>query len=744
MGSFELPLNDYEVYEEIGSGGGGAVYRAFHKNLKKQVVIKKAHSTTSNEATKRAEVDILKNLHHPYLPQVFNYYDINGISYTVMDYIEGRSFGDMLKKGVRFSEKQIIKYATQLCEAVAYLHSRKIPIIHGDIKPDNIMLTAEDNICLIDFNISGMSGDGVATTLGYTPGYGAPEQYRQFEALRQQMIQRANMERAMQQAPTVSSDEPTQKVSYSTEVVYGATEFYDEDQAKAEAPLGKQVYLNGNSAAPKADNLPKIFIDRRSDVYSIGATLFHMYTGKPLSKTNGSVVLDNKASDGLIYILNKALQTNPDDRFKDAGEMLAGMKNLYKHDRKYKRVSALQGVLNVLFVLMIAGGALLLVLGRQNAGDAQNEQYSSYISDLQQLFDGNNAEEFEKIYADAIDLKPGRIEAYRERANMLYSCGKYEEAIKYIDSIMNGVLADNSENDPESCAEIYHTYGNCCFERGDYETAAAAFETAVELDDSKADYYVEYSIALVRTNNISEAKKVLATAEEKNAAGYLVSLTKGEIAVAEGDTDTAIKEFSECISKSDDAYTTARAYIMLGRTYGIMASQSDDNKKEYTDKQISVLSEGAGKVDRLYKSMLLEELAQASIDGASSFTGEGYEETAIDALTEIVDEGWASFTTYNNLVILHQRRKNYDAAKKYVNVMFDLYPGDYRTYKRAAFLEIAVQNERENSDRDYTGFRDYYLKAQEIYDSFSDSQKTDMEMIQLKQAYEDAVAGGWF
>ena len=70
----------------------------------------------------------------------------------------------------------------QLCSALNYLHTRKIPIVHGDIKPSNIMLKPDGDICLIDFNISFFLDEN--TVLGYTDGYTSPEQYMAFSAKR--------------------------------------------------------------------------------------------------------------------------------------------------------------------------------------------------------------------------------------------------------------------------------------------------------------------------------------------------------------------------------------------------------------------------------------------------------------------------------------------------------------------------------------------------------------------------------
>lgn len=166
----QLILDTYTVIRKIGEGSGGIVFLAYHNRLKKQVVLKQI----KNNIKSRREVDILKNLSHSYLPQVLDLIEYDGKVYTVMSYIEGKSFQDLVNEGYHFSQKELIKYGKQLCEALSYLHSQNPAIIHSDIKPNNIMLTPQGNICLIDFNIS-FYLDG-STILGYTNGYSSPEQ----------------------------------------------------------------------------------------------------------------------------------------------------------------------------------------------------------------------------------------------------------------------------------------------------------------------------------------------------------------------------------------------------------------------------------------------------------------------------------------------------------------------------------------------------------------------------------------
>ena len=165
----------YEILGYLGSGSGGVIYKAYHKRLQKEVVLKKIKRKSRDARINRNEVDILKNLNHMYLPQVVDFFEENGEIYTAMSFIPGRSLKELMEERRQFSQRQLIRWAMQLCSALNYLHTQTPPIIHGDIKPANIMVTPRGDVCLIDFNVSfAVNGN---TVLGYTEGYASPEQY---------------------------------------------------------------------------------------------------------------------------------------------------------------------------------------------------------------------------------------------------------------------------------------------------------------------------------------------------------------------------------------------------------------------------------------------------------------------------------------------------------------------------------------------------------------------------------------
>ena len=177
--------NRYRIVKLLGQGGFGAVYRAWDINMEAPCAVKE-NFDTSHEAVRqfKREATILHKLRHPNLPQVSDHFSIPGQGqYLVMDFVEGEDLGTMLQKiGGPLPESQVLEWASQVCDALVYLHSQNPPIIHRDIKPANIKITPQSKAMLVDFGIAKVYDPNLSTTVGaraITPGYSPQEQYGQ-------------------------------------------------------------------------------------------------------------------------------------------------------------------------------------------------------------------------------------------------------------------------------------------------------------------------------------------------------------------------------------------------------------------------------------------------------------------------------------------------------------------------------------------------------------------------------------
>lgn len=250
------------IEELIGEGGMGAVYLAVDEKFGTRVAIKETFYGERElaEAFER-EARLLNGLHHPILPHVSDFFSETGGHFLVMEYIDGEDFSAILKRGERFAVDEVTRWTLDLLDGLDYLHSQSPPIIHRDIKPNNLKLTSRGNIVLLDF---GMAKETSGNTLGMRSVFGYSRRY---------------------------------------------------------SPL-EQIEGTGT--------------DERSDIFSLGATVFHLLTGKPpvdvLARASAIVTgrpdpltsafeVNPEVPRGLSAAIDVALSLNQDMRFESAAAM---------------------------------------------------------------------------------------------------------------------------------------------------------------------------------------------------------------------------------------------------------------------------------------------------------------------------------------------------------------------------------------------------------------------------------------
>ncbi|MBN2004158.1 MAG: serine/threonine protein kinase [Anaerolineae bacterium] len=260
-------LNDrYKIAGPIGQGGMGAVYQAEDVLLTGRVCAIKeiapdpdldSKMLTQLQEQFRQEASVLARLDHPNLPKVSDYFTHAGREYLVMDFVPGHDLREILDQALSQSrfldEKQVVNWAEQLCDALAYLHSQTPPILHRDIKPSNIKLTPSGLLKLVDFGLVKLLTSDEARTVTIVQGQGT--------------------------------------AAYTPLEQYG----------------GDDVHT-----------------DTRSDIYSLGATLYHLLTGRaPLTARERFLrpeafvlprTVNPHISIGVEQAILNALELHPDQR----------------------------------------------------------------------------------------------------------------------------------------------------------------------------------------------------------------------------------------------------------------------------------------------------------------------------------------------------------------------------------------------------------------------------------------------
>jgi serine/threonine protein kinase/Tol biopolymer transport system component len=269
-------LGPYEIQSPLGAGGMGEVYRARDSRLDRAVAIKilPAHLSENPDARQRfdREARAISSLSHPNICHLYDVGQQDGISYLVMEFLEGETLADRLRKGP-LPLDQVFKIGAEICEGLEKAH--RSGVVHRDLKPSNIMLT-KSGAKLMDFG------------LAKAPAAAAP-------------------------AGSSSNSLATRSQPLTAEgTIVGTFQYMSPEQVE-----GKEA-------------------DARSDIFSLGTVLYEMVTGKRAfeGKTTASTIaailaVEPKAISavqpmspaGLEHVVQSCLAKDPEERLQTAHDV---------------------------------------------------------------------------------------------------------------------------------------------------------------------------------------------------------------------------------------------------------------------------------------------------------------------------------------------------------------------------------------------------------------------------------------
>jgi serine/threonine protein kinase len=173
-------IGKYDVVKELGRGGMGVVYKAHDSLMERDVAIKLISemvlAVPEIKSRFLREAQTAGKLSHENITVIFDVGEDNGRPFIVMEYLEGSDLGEMIEEGKELSQIEKLDYAIQICRGLSYSHSKGI--IHRDIKPGNIRVTAGKKVKIMDFGIARAESSNLTRTgaiIG-TPYYMSPEQ----------------------------------------------------------------------------------------------------------------------------------------------------------------------------------------------------------------------------------------------------------------------------------------------------------------------------------------------------------------------------------------------------------------------------------------------------------------------------------------------------------------------------------------------------------------------------------------
>src|SRR5437870_13079830 len=274
MISPDKKLGPYEIIAPLGAGGMGEVYRARDTRLGRDVAVKVLPSTLSADADRlhrfEQEACAAGALNHPNILVIHHIDTHEGATYIVSELLEGETLRKRMS-GTAMAQRRVIDYASQIAHGLAAAHEKGI--VHRDLKPDNIFITKDGRVKILDFGLAKL-----------TQPDGSQSQ----------------------------TEIPTRRVDTNPGVVMGTVGYMSPEQVK-----GRRV-------------------DHRSDIFSFGAILYEMLSGRhafhgestadtmsailkedppELSDTNKTV------SPALERLVNHCLEKNPEARFHSASHL---------------------------------------------------------------------------------------------------------------------------------------------------------------------------------------------------------------------------------------------------------------------------------------------------------------------------------------------------------------------------------------------------------------------------------------
>jgi serine/threonine-protein kinase len=280
MTGTQLVIPGYELLGELGKGAMGVVYKARQVSVDRIVAVKVLRDSAAKDKEYitrfRREAKTAAKLSHTHIVNAIDAGEADGRHYFVMEYVEGTSAEDGLKKGKVFDEPTALRIALAISKALKHAHERGL--VHRDIKPANIILTKDGNIKLADLGLARMTTDA------------------------------------------------------------------ESKAAEAGLAAGTPYYISPEQARGLPD------VDIRADIYSLGATLYHLVTGRPPYKGTkpGDVMrmhvskkvklvppdhVNTNLSSGFGEVIETMMSKDRDERYRNPDDLILDLECLERGER---------------------------------------------------------------------------------------------------------------------------------------------------------------------------------------------------------------------------------------------------------------------------------------------------------------------------------------------------------------------------------------------------------------------------
>ena len=486
------------------------------------------------------------------------------------------------------------------------------------------MITAEGNVCLIDFNVS-LDEESKTELSGISQYYASPEQY----------------EKAM-------------SILYQTRTT--------------------------------------AIIDQRTDIYSLGATFYHLITGTLPTVTVANTPLARMAipyySQDFLQIIDKMMDPDVRTRYHKVSDIVSALDRAYNKNKATTKLTMGLVASSVAWIVAVSVGISLCAYGNKLMSI---EDYNADYSEFEECYDTGD-------YENAIDLGIGILN------NTEYS--------KLFD--------DNKEI---KCS-VLQGVGECYFNEEQYEEACKYYEQAVKLcedTESRGELVRDYAVSLARLDKVSDAEALLENAKADGLGDEDLSLVRGEIHWIRGEYEKAA-EIARELKDSKDDEIASHALVLLA---GALESMEDyegqlDCLEALCDREPTILN--------------LRRLGDAYIKYGEKQKDYGITKkencykNAKECYEQIVDNKYATKNDKMNLSVVYMALGEYDDA---VALLKEVYKEDPKDYKVCMYLAFTY-----DMKKDFVNAKEYCQKAVKLYENTPKNNRESATSDNIVSLYE--------
>jgi serine/threonine-protein kinase len=531
-------IGPYRLSEPLGSGGMGEVWKALDTRLDREVALKFLRRDTVGDEVRRErfvrEAKAASALNHPGIVTIYEIDRRDGLDYIAMEFVRGKSLADLIDEGP-ITVDRAIELAIAIAEALSKAH--RANIIHRDIKPGNLMVSDDGYLKVLDFGLAKL----------YQP-----------------------LEPISPDADTLTAAQPL---------------------TQAGIGMGTPGYMPPEQVLGDA-------VDARADVFSTGVVLYEMLTAirpfagptlaavmrKVLTDPPSDLPSDLPKGDDLRAVLGRCLAKSPEDRYRDASELLAELKRLQAGERiaqpaaPPKAEPALKdaasrrslALLSLLAIGLIGGGIWLALRNRGEAPAPPGSPTALYQQARADLirFDRKGSveraiESLEKVLAQE-PANAGAFAALGEAYARRNAASRDPQWVRMaLESARKAV-----ELNPDLAA-AHTSLGMALMEDGKHAGAASSLERALELDPRSWLACLSLGRARLQAGNSEEAERLYRKAAELDSSNWLPPAELGTFQYRKAQYEDAIRSWEKAVFLTPDNVRVLRslaaAYHMLDR-----------------------------------------------------------------------------------------------------------------------------------------------------------------------------------